>query len=62
MISRPFSLVGRRYAARDNPPQQHSASGIIPLLLCNTPPIFLSAHAFPPSRDALRITRATLGE
>jgi putative oxidoreductase len=42
--------------------RKHFANGIIPMLLCETLPIFLSQHAFPRSRDAIPIKRVkTLG-
>jgi putative oxidoreductase len=41
--------------------RKHFADGIIPMLLCETPPIFLQPHPFPCSPDAIRIGASKLG-
>jgi hypothetical protein len=42
-------------AASDMAARKHFADGIIPLLSCKTPPIFLTRGAFSDCRDAIPI-------
>jgi putative oxidoreductase len=53
--------MDRLGAGRRNLRRKHSAGGIIPMLLCETPAIFLMRHPFPRRREAIPIGRANIG-